>query len=692
MSWFDTPQPSNIKAPNLRENEWETGAIDPALIAQAEDDYFFKGGADALKQLAAMGRSLHSSALEVKQGLRTGLETGGLYLSMEGAALRWAMLKSADTEGPLAVSPEQAKEEFGIDIDFPISQREAYVRQMLKEDYDEQLAEWAGEALQVERPHVTLATWAGTAAALWALPSTRLFKGAIKKAVVAGGAAVANAAMVQAAAKLGGRLEEVSRIQRAAAGLAKPISDFDKWARRLSPTQRAVGTTLAVEGSANALEALGAQAIEKRIGNDYDVTGELALAYAAPAVLGAAGRVLKGMRGLADEVGEYEQFGKAINEKLTKKAAGFEAEAELQWGREQKFPKRPKRVTVAFEGDEGPSNLPVAWESVPVGARPTLSGAQKTEGRIAEQLLSGPQDTPLQLRAKLHQQLLPAGKKTKDLPTLYKDEPQLLAELDKLDALARLEELYGPDAVQALNGLRTNMTKIGFNKDLDEIFPWLRSQKAVDTHVESVGANRPVDELFDMAADEADQVISKNQPPEESLNILKEVQQKAAVDDPIAKIKQASDEAAVLEEAKLTSASALQETADDITFKDPKTGKVLKFPKAKVQKVGAVGRGSLDRQVKGTAEGGGTVRPEDLADQLGRGKGNMVLVRHKDGGEAFKLPESFVNRLEAYEKEFPSFPKLEKVDKIGFQEGIAKANADMDTAFKSFRKCIGEGG
>lgn len=734
MSWFDTPLPSTIKPPTLPGNEWEDSAIDPSWINEAEQDFWFRGGAGALEALTGFAEGAAADVMQAPHALKEGIKTGGLYLSAEGAALRWLMLQSVDTSGPKAVTPEQAKEEFGIDIDSTISMREAYARKLLKDDYEAQLKTWMSTALQFEKPLTSVATWVGTGAALFAMPSTRAFKHLIQKSVVAGGTAIANAAMMQAAAKLGGNLNQLSKGQKLLAHMHKPVNMFDKWARRLSPTARDVATITAVEGSANALEAIAAHQIESQLGNKYDASLELALGYAAPAVLGAAARIFRGLDKTADTVSEYDTFSKAINKKLFKKADGQEAWA-TELGKVKRQRRAPKETVVKEDtaltryqpenliegGDDGA--LILYQPEYRITDRRLLSAG---EGRFleaaddaVEAVMDAPPTAPLLLESQAFQKMLdmadetPAIKKVKKkrkgrpkavftardkkiIKKAYEKVPGLQAELDGVESLALLQKLYGERALNAMHDLSAAWKKMDIDADMLEVFPWLRNTDGIAERILEVGVRAEPEDLFQLTAKQTDELLKRAQPKPPEAKILKEPQAVTREADPVKAVQEAADEAAAAERVKLTTDSPLQETEKFITFKDPKTGKMLKFAKDKIKKVEghAAGRQRADAvaQPTGGLEAGPVQRAE-FADDRAKGRGNMVLVRHKDGtGEAFSLPESFVNRLDKYEKEFPDFPKLERVDKVPFQEGLADANKAMDSAFKEFKKCVGKGG
>ena len=718
---------NKIKPPAIAPEPWDNGSFTPEQIVDDELDYTVRGGAGALETVQQTLEAAYGYLGDMGEGFMEGLETGGLYLSVEGAALRHAMLMSADTSGEKVVSPEQAKEEFDIDVDRPVSMREAFVRQMLKEDYEKQLADWKEDAIQIERPHVTAATWAGTAAALWAMPSTRLASGLIRKSLVAGGTAIANAAMMHAAAKLGGNASNLKLSTQMLAGLAKPVNTLDKWARKLSTTQRDIATIAAVEGSANALEALGAQALEKKLGNEYDITGELALGYAAPAIFGAAARAMRGAHGAADTVGEYAQFSKAIDENLTKATKGQSA---FKWAQLPSAAER-KLLTATPE----PVLLPPAAKLS--AAEQSYAGATKEMNELTDAITNGYQLPPKQLKAKLYDQLRTAagappkhtrvlgdedifsevakdpqfktdaleleqvmkgGKEAvrepqktlgdEDIYAMFRDDPAMQAELDKLDALVALEEVYGAGIVDDLNDLRVTITKTGFETNIEDMHPWLRSPAAVKQRVNEVGADKPAKALFDMTAEQADDFIAKNQTPEPNLKMIKEVQQKPAAEQPTVTIKEQLDEAAVLEQVNHTTNSRLQETANDLTFKDPKTGKLLKFPKDKIKKLKAGDTDSLETTTKSADK----QLEEEFEDVLGREQGDQVMVQDADTGEVYKVSEDFANEMNDYAKEFDAFPELQRIDKVGFQEGLAKADDDLDAAFADFQKCLKGGG
>lgn len=867
MSWFDTPLPSTIKAPTLPTNEWENNAIDPSWIQEAEEDYWFSGGANALSMLADTAEALHADMMLAPQAFMEGLKTGGLYLSAEGAALRWLMLESADTSGPKSVSPEQAKEEFGIDMDTPISLREAYARQLLKQDYDSQLEKWSETALQIERPVTTLSTWAGTAAALWALPSTRVFGGLIRKSLVAGGAAITNAAMMQAAAKFGGQVKDLSKAQKIMAAMHKPMNMFDKWANRLNPAVKNVAATTAIEGTANALEAISAYQIEKSLGNKYDVTGELALGYAAPAVLGAAVRAAKGVSKTADSLGEYDALGKAMDERLFEKARGFRSGQvsrgdarffhthRVRGGKTGTTSGRDPRTT-EFDftpaGEFQPKGL-VRWDEIPLSqkqqlrstwnTRTQLTGTEKAQLSFTEALLDSPPPSPKLLQSSMRklirEQIGKENMGDAEIYAAFRDDPATQLELDKLDAIAALEDMYGPAVLDMLQDVNANMNKAGVDIDIEDAFKWLQSREEVVNRATEVGLDKPAQELFTKTADETETLLKTAQDSKKDMGkAVKEPQPVIEKSDPVKKLQEATAEASAAERVKLTTDSPLQETGTHITFKtpeaptpaarvqpleetdplvavnakvqkgvdkyaegpvildkvedgtlnltgtgyrgghttmerikgkweveasrdtqtgrtgetkpivkryktfkgalaafnrytgnkidikeadllapkpkpapkpepkkkatqkgvlevkDPKTGKILKFDKSKITKIDKAGRKTLDDSVQAT--GGletGPVQKAEFGEERGAGRGKMVLMRHADGdGEAFQLPESFVKRLELYEKEFPDFPKLQKVEKVPFQEGLADINTKMDSAFKEFKKCVGKGG
>ena len=808
-------------------------------------DFALNGGKSEFEKMQQYFDATTSGLMEMGQGFMTGLETGGLYLSVEGTGVRWLMLQSADTSGPQVVTPEQAKEEFGIDIDSPISMREAYTRKMLKDDYDKQLEEWAESAISLDKPLTTAATWAGTAAALWAMPSTRLASWGLRKSIVAGGTAIANAAMMKSAAKLGGEINKLSKTTKAIATLSAPINSFTKWADKLNPIVKNAGATMAIEGTANALEALGAQAIEKQIGNEYDITGELALGYAAPAVLGAMARAAKG----AGTLDEFEQFSKAIDQKLMDKVTGKGLEAHVV------RPKDVQKLAPTIEGGE----YRLGWEGSPHIPKPTAKEIEDVA--FVESMMAGPPQPPKQLKSRLAQKIqadlnldkdmgdaevfammrgeiaaeaqdldailrggraagaiegdiagltrqmqevdlelrtapvskrrelnerwdklnkermdyfedyeralepgkkLEAGKlrkkytdltikKNKELDTLSEidtkikaitkkgdkmtygdkaeldklhkqagdhnrkwddlleqqknvgkkelpaasrdairdmvDSPEFQLELDKLDALATLEDVYGAGVVNELTELKVNMTKSGFETDIEDLHPWMRSPAAVKQHIKEVGTDKASEELFNKTIKELDDFLAEFQTPEPSLKLIKEVQEKPPAPEPVKVFKEQAKEAAVLEEVNLTTNSPLQETADKLTFKDPKTGKVLEFPKSKIKKLKAGDTESLDATTKSADK----QLDEELDDLLGRDQGDQVMVQDADG-EVFKVSEEFADEMAEYSKEFDNFPELKRIDKVGFQEGLSKMTDDVEQAFADFEKCIKGGG
>ena len=429
-----------VKPPQLQQDPWAAEMYNTDDLEEEEMEYELFGGKNVAEEFAKAFDETVNQFADAPRAFMQGLKTGGLTLSIEGSALRYAMLQSADTEGPKSVSPEQAKEEFDIDIDAHISQREAHVRQMLKQDYMKDLAKWSDDALQFERPVATLATWGGAAAAFYAMPSTRLFRGLITKSLVAGGTAIASARMLHSAAKVGQGVEGLNKAKKIATAFDPVIQTadkFTKWANRLNPTIKNVATVTAKEGSVNALEAIGAHQIEANLGNKYDVLGEAALGFFAPAIFGALGALGKGVRGVGEVVNRAEVEEAIANPKVQSIGPDLLVKRDPAPYR-QSTPKEPQKLLAP--GKDAPLQLTSRTKGLLEEGHASIEETLSQivlEARVKE--FTGKSDIEI-LADRVYKERVKLFAKSQRKPRKLTDKQQ-----KRLIDKAAKRELYGPD-------------------------------------------------------------------------------------------------------------------------------------------------------------------------------------------------------------------------------------------------------